>query len=382
MTTTPVRARWSIAAMFFTNGALFGSWAPNVPLIRDALGLSDGELSFALLSLAFGAVFAMPIAGYLNSRFGSAAPTRISSFLMALSLPLLALMPSLLTLSIAAFVFGAFNGVCDVSMNAHAVEVERQYRRPIMSGLHATWSIGGFLASSLAGVLLLHVSTLTHFLAVSAFFLVLVLATASGLLPGSADRGEAGSHFALPDRAVLVIGLLTLISFMTEGAMLDWNAIFMRTTYATDATLTAAGYAAFAGGMAIGRLSGDFVRLHRSAVTIVRVGGLVGAAGLVAASLAGNVYLSIASFAIAGLGVSNIVPLLFTAGGRANPAAPGKGVAAAATCGYAGFLAGPPIIGHLSEITGLAPAFVMLAFGLAVIALLSQAAKPADQIHR
>lgn len=380
MSTTPRRARWSIAAVFCTNGALFGSWAPNVPIIRDKLGLSDGELSVALLALALGAVAAMPVAGYLDSRFGSSGPSKLSVLLMVLGLPLLALAPNLPALAFVAFLFGACNGVCDVSMNAQAVEVERQYGRPIMSGLHATWSIGGFLASSLAGLLLVHTTTLPHFLGVSVFFLVVVFFAAPGLLPGHADRGEAGSHFALPSRSVLVIGLLTLVCFLTEGAMLDWNAIFMRTSFHTDATLTAAGYAAFAGGMATGRFSGDFIRLRKSAVDIVRWGGLLAALGLVLATLAGNVYVSILGFAVSGLGISNLVPLMFTAAGRANNGSAGKGVAAAATCGYAGFLAGPPIIGFLSGHTGLAPAFIMLAGGCAVVAAFALAVKPADQI--
>ena len=211
-------------------------------------------------------------------------------------------------------------------------------------------------------------------------FVVVTVLAWSGLFPGEADRGEAGSHFALPSRSVLVIGLLTMICFLTEGAMLDWNAVFMRQSFATNATMTAAGYAAFAGGMATGRFSGDFIRLRVSAVRIVRWGGLLAAAGLVLATLSSDVYVSIVGFAIAGLGISNLVPLMFTAAGRANVGSAGKGVAAAATCGYCGFLAGPPIIGFLSEHTGLAPAFLLLAGGCAIVATFALAAKPANHL--
>ncbi|WP_237153652.1 MFS transporter [Oryzibacter oryziterrae] len=380
MSTTPTRARWSVAAVFCTNGALFGSWAPNVPLIRDKLHLTDSELSLALLALAGGAVVAMPIAGYLISRFGSAGPTRYSILGMVLALPLLSLAPSLAMLCLCAFLFGFSNGVNDVAMNTHAVEVERQYARPIMSGLHGTWSIGGFLASSLAGLLLNYMGTTTHFLIVTAFFLVVAGYAVTGLLPGEADKGEAGSHFALPDRSVLVIGILTLFGFMLEGAMLDWNAIFMRTTFNSDATMTAAGYAAFAGGMAIGRFSGDFIRLRQSAVHIVRFGAIMAAIGILIATYVGQIHIAILAFGLTGLGVSNLVPLFFTAAGRANVASSGKGVAAAATCGYCGFLAGPPIIGYLSTHTGLGVAFVLLAVAQVAIAIFAMAVRPADQL--
>lgn len=380
MSATPRRARWSVATVFATNGFLVGSWAPNVPLIRDRLALSDGALSLALLALAAGAVISMPVAGYLISRFGSAGPTRIAALLMTACLPLTALAPDLALLSAATFLFGAANGICDVAMNAHAVEVERQYGRPIMSSLHATWSVGGFLASSAAAILLLHMGTLAHFTAVAAIFLVIAGFAARGLLPGASDRGEAGSHFALPDRRLALIGLLMLICFLTEGAMLDWNAVFMRATYPSHLELGAAGYAAFAGGMALGRFSGDFVRLSVGAVPIVRWGGLAAAAGLLVAVFAGSVHVAIAGFALAGLGISNLVPLMFTAAGRANPASPGKGVAAAATCGYCGFLAGPPAIGFLSEHVGLSPAFVLLALACAAVAAMAAAVRPADRM--
>ncbi|BBE74129.1 MFS transporter [Oharaeibacter diazotrophicus] len=373
-----VRARVGVAAIFLVNGMLLGSWAPQVPIVKTRLGLSDLELSAALLAMAIGAVVTMPFTSPLVARFGSAPVTRISAAAMALGLPLAALAPSYAFLLPACLLFGGGMGLSDVGMNTQAVEVETAWRRPIMSGLHAMFSVGGFLAAGAGGLALALTSPTVHALAAAAVALAIVALAGPMLLPGRPE-GHGHGGLALPTGPVLVLSLLTFATFMAEGAMLDWTAVWLHEDRGASPALAAAGYSAFACGMAIGRFSGDAVRARTSAVPLVAVGAALAALALAAAVALAEPVAAIAALGVAGLGLSNVVPVLFTAAGKAPGQTAAGGVAAVATTGYLGILAGPPVIGWIAEHAGLSAAFAGLSAGCLAVALSARAAAPADR---
>jgi predicted MFS family arabinose efflux permease len=320
----------------------------------------------------------MPFAGRLAARLGSAGAARLAAtfFVPSFLLPIVA--PGFSTLLAALFVFGATSGLLDVAMNAHGVLVERRLGRPIMSSLHAAWSLGGLTGSALGGLALAHFAPPVEAALTVAVLGLLVGATQGWLLPAEDRCADAGPAFALPGRGTIAIGCLAFASFVAEGAMLDWTAVFLTGTLGAGPAFAATGYAAFSGAMTCGRLAGDRVRARLGAVAIVRLGGALAALGLGFGVFSGSAVGAIAGFALAGFGLSNLVPVFFGAGGRAAEGS-GRGIAAVATLGYLGLLIGPPAIGGLADAIGLAAALGVVAAGLTLVVAAAGAVRVADR---
>jgi len=353
------RTRLATSLVFLANGTGIGAWAASIPGVKAGLHLSGTALGFGLLMLAAGAMAAMPIAGWLGARRGGLVAPVGGVFAAALLLPWAA--PGYAALLPALFLLGAANGALDVLMNAHAARVEAARGRPIMSAFHACWSLGGLLGAGGTAVAAgLGVSVLPG--AALAVGALVGAAAWIGLADGQA--GAAGG-FAWPSRAVAWIGALCFLAFMTEGAVADWSGVFLMQAGATAAG-AAAGFAGFSAAMVLGRVFGDWTVRRLGPAVVLRGGAALAAAGFglaVAWPAAGAV-----GFALVGLGVANMAPLLFSAAGRAGPAA-STGVAAAATLGYAGLLLGPPMVGAVSDVVGLRGALGLLVLSAVVLAV-------------
>lgn len=371
------RARWAVAAVFLANGAAIGSWAPHIPLLKERLGLSPGLLGLALLAMAAGALTAMPLAGFVIARRGSAPVAWIAGLLFCALLPLPVVAPNLVSVMVALLLFGAANGAMDVAMNAHGVAVEQRLGRPVMSSLHAMYSVGGLAGAGAGGVLLAVMPPAVHAVATGVVLVAVMLLAGRYLLPGAVDTGLSGSTFALPRRGTLVLGLLAFLAFMSEGAILDWGAVYMREGLDAGTTLAAAGFAAFSATMALGRLFGDGLRARFGSAGLARASALLATVGLGFGLLMADPLATVAGFACAGLGLSNIVPILFGAAGRGRDQAPATAIAAVATLGYTGLLAGPPLIGFVAEWTTLSLAFWLVVLACAIIALSARVAREA-----
>lgn len=374
------RARWSVAAVFFVNGSGLGSWAPHIALVQDRLGIGAGVLGAALLAMAAGALVAMPLAGAIIARVGSRPVVRAVSLVYCAALPLPMLAPNLPLLVAALLVFGAANGAMDVAMNAHAVTVERRLGRPVMSSFHGMFSLGGLVGAGGGGILLGSFPPAFHIAVATTTLVVLAFAARHHLLPATADLGAPGAALAWPKRATLGLGALTFLAFMGEGAVLDWSAAYLRSELSVGPGFAAAGFAAFSAAMAIGRFTGDWVRRFVGAATLVRWSGLVAAAGLGAGLALGTPAGAVLGFAITGFGLANLAPVLFGAAARTPGQPPSTAIAAVATMGYTGFLAGPPLIGFAAEATSLAVALGLVVVGCTIVGLSASAARSADDI--
>ncbi|KAA0585970.1 MFS transporter [Azospirillum oryzae] len=366
-------ARWATVAAFFLNGTVFGVWATQIPLLKNRLDLSPAVLGVALLCLAVGALTAMIASGPLLGRIGSAPVTRVTALLFAGLLPLPALVPDVVTLCIVLAAFGASGGTMDVAMNAQGALVERRFGRPIMSSLHGMWSLGGLAGAGLGGLLLPLMPAAAQAGLVSVGLLVPFLLLQGRFLP---DRNAGGGGLVLPDRKTLLLGLLAALSFMSEGAILDWSAIHLRDDLGAPASVAGMGFGVFCAAMAVGRFSGDRLRHRFGGATLMRGGGLLAAAGLGLVLAGGAVgdglpLLAITGFGLTGIGLSNVVPVLFSTAGATETGHAGHAVAAVSTMGYAGVLTGPPLVGFIAEATSLATAFALialLALGMAAAA--------------
>jgi MFS family permease len=366
----PVQARGAVAVIFLVNGTAFASWVPHIPTVQQKLDLSPGVLGLALLAIAAGSLVSMPIAGWMVARHGSRIVALVAGSLYCAVVPLPLLAPSLSALVVTLILFGAFNGAMDVSMNAHGVAVERQLGRPIMSSLHAMFSIGGIVGAGSAVMLLpLGVAPITHVGVIALLGFALMLMTARFLLPHAVDSGVDGPHFVVPRGGLLVLGAMGFFILMTEGAMGDWTAVYLRMDLGAGAGLAGAGFAVFSAAMAVGRLTGDRLVAAFGPVAMVGWGAMLAALGLGGALLLHDPLAAILGFGLVGLGLANIVPILFSAAGRTPGMAPGAAIAAVTTAGYSGFLAGPPLVGFAAEWIGLPAALGLLAVAVGSMAV-------------
>lgn len=373
------RARWAVAVIFLVNGVVIGTWAAQIPLVAERLGISHSTLGIALLAMAFGALCAMPLTGSFIARFGSAAVTRAATPLLLVAFPLALLAPTPLLLFPALFLFGAANGVLDVAMNAHGVSVERRYGRAVMSSLHGMWSLGGLLGAGLAAVLLPVMSPFAEALLTVAAGLVAGVAALYFFLPATIDRGNVGTTIALPNKATLGIGILCFLAMTSEGAVLDWGALHLRGSFDVGPGLAATGFAAFSASMAVSRFSGDWLRGRAGSIALVRWSAWIAAAGIVVALVVPWPLVAIAGFAMVGLGLANLVPVFFGSAGRIPGQSPGAAIAALATIGYSGFLVGPPFIGIVADATSLPIALGMIVLACVAIALAAGITEPAKK---
>ncbi len=360
-------SRIAVAAGFFVAGCVLGNWVSRIPWLQHHLNLSTGPLGVALLGAAFGAMFAMPLTGWLLGRFRSEKICTISGILYALSLPLPLFATSAETLFVILFFMGAATGALDVSMNVQAVEVEKAYGRPIMSSFHALFSIGGMVGAFGGGALAAAgLGVWPHFLLAAVALSAVMIAANRYLFQTEPHDGPEG-RLALPEWALLGPATIALCIMCSEGAMADWTAVYLRDSLTAGPVLASAGYAVFSLCMAIGRLVGDRVVYRFGNVNVMRAGSALAALGIGSAVLVPRAETALLGFGLAGFGYSCLVPIVFSAAGRSRRTNPGTALAAVTMSGYVGLMAGPPVIGFAAEVLTLRGALVILV-GLSLVA--------------
>lgn len=356
--------------VFLMNGIAMAAWAPLVPLAQTRLGLDDGSLGLLLLFLGIGSVTAMPLTGILVNRFGCKVVILTGGVALTLALPLLATLDTWACMATALALFGATLGGVDVTMNIQAVMVERRARRSLMSGFHGMFSIGGIIGAGGVSLLLAVFSEPLHAaILVAAIALVLLLLSGPGLLPYGSDSGQPSPLFVFPRGLIMFIGLLCMFVFLAEGAILDWSAVYLIGSTGASVATAGLGYAVFSVAMTAGRMGGDYLRSRLNDQVVLFTGGLVAASGFLLAVLVPNTFAGLTGFMLVGLGASNAVPVLISAAGRTTLMPSSLAVASVTTIAYSGVLAGPALIGFVSQLTSLATAFILVAVSLVFVSL-------------
>lgn len=369
--------RVAVGTVFLLNGLLLASWVPYIPLIKTAHGLGDGALGRVLLAMAVGAVAVLPAAGWLVGRLGSRRVTLLAAAALALGLPVPVIAPSATLVAVALACFGGANATLDVAMNAQGVAVEAALGRPVLSSFHGLFSLGGLVGAALAvGAMAVGVPAVAHVSAVTVGALAVLGAVSGAMLPSAPRVAARTPVFAWPPRRLLGLGGLTFCALLAEGAMGDWSAVYLRDDLGTPPALAGAGFAVFSLAMAAGRFGGDRLAARVGPVRLLRLSGGLAAGGLAAALIAGHPTAAIVGAGLVGLGLANSIPVLFGAAGRMPGLAAGTGLAAVATAGYGGFLAGPPAIGLVADALGLPVALGLVALACALIALGAGFARP------
>jgi predicted MFS family arabinose efflux permease len=372
------KARLAVLLAFFTNGALVATWVSRIPVVQTKLGLSDGALGLVLIGFSGGLLSALFLVGGLIGRYGSHKVTLACGLASCLALPFLVVSTHPVMLFIVLFLFGGGISSMDVAINEQAVLVERNAGKPQMSSFHASYSIGGFAGALIsAGMAAIPGSSaLIHFLIVSLLFGVMIIFMFPHLIRTEHEVGKKEAVFRLPERALWILGAVAFCSAIGEGAMADWGAVYLTQVLRTDAAFAALGFAAFSLTMTFGRLIGDFLSSKWSSAVIVRAGGLFAAFGILLAAVTKSPLVAMAGYSVAGFGLANIIPLLFGAAGNIPGIQAGAGIAGVATIGYAGFLAGPPLIGSIAEATSLRVALALVAVLVGTLVFSAKAISP------
>jgi MFS family permease len=365
----PDRAnRRAVTIAFLANGMAVATWLSRIPDVRDGLDLSKATLGLVLLGMSAGVLGALPVAGGLVPRLGSRRVLVLGAFLAVAVLPVIGSVDGPWALAAVLVLLGAGASVMDVAMNAQGAAVERGYGRSIMVGLHGAWSVGA-LFGALAGSLAAGAgwSVLAHFALVA----VVVAAITAVAVPWLRvrDRSEAptgGVRLAWPHGALVPLAMVALASTLGESTASDWSGVHLRDVVGVPAARAPWGFVAFTAAMVVARLAGDLVTRRLGAGRVVRIGGALAGAGFILVATVPVLAAALVGFAMVGLGVAPIVPLVFSAAGRVGRSA-GEGIAAVATVGYGAFLVGPPIIGLVAEAVDLRVS--LLAVGVLVAGL-------------
>ncbi|MFJ1610025.1 MFS transporter [Streptomyces sp. NPDC088253] len=364
-------ARIATFVYFSLCGTLMGTWVVNIPAIEERVGISHATLGGLLVLLGLGAFVGMQMAGRLADRLGARIVVPATGVLCSAALVLPGLPREPWTLAAALLVFGFCNGCLDVSMNAHAVHVEKAYGRPVMSAFHATFSVGGVLAALVgAATASAGLSPAAGMAAMAALGIAIALVSARALLPTAptaADTGSARETEQAPaaghrgtSRRIWILAALALLVMLCEGAANDWSALHLKDVLDAPASTAAFAYGTFAATMTIGRLLADRLVARFGSMAILRYGAATAAVGITIVTVSPWIWVAFAGWALFGLGLSGCVPQLFSAAGHADPSAAGANVSRVAGLGYVGMLAGPAAIGWLTHLVALNHAFVLL----------------------
>jgi predicted MFS family arabinose efflux permease len=363
------KSRAAIALIFAVNGFLYANWVARLPRLQEIYNLDHGQLGLVLLASSIGALVAMPLTGKVIVKTGSHRITTVMLFLFCLFIPLIPVTPNIYTLWIVLFAIGATSGSLDVAMNAQAVLVEQQLRKPIMSSFHAIFSAGMMLGAG-SGALFTYfeVSFFLHLLIVMAISLLVASRVRHFLIPDlrkvGQEQEDQPSQNILLHPALLSLGLIAFCCMLGEGAMADWTTIYLEKVSLADRDWSPLGLVAFSTAMMIGRFLGDGARQRLGDSRLVQGSAIVAITGLSLALVWPVIWTGILGFFLVGIGLATIVPIAYSTAGNISGLSPGVGISMVTSIGYAGFLVGPPVIGLLSDWQGLrfGMAFVLFLF--------------------
>jgi MFS family permease len=364
----PVHARYAVSLLFFLCGVVFTSWASRIPAFKEQFHLNEAELGGVLFMLPMGSLIALPFAGWAVDRVGSRLMGPLSLVLYAVALYALSLSPTVFTLSAALFAFGFIGNTVNIAINTHGLDVQHLMNKPILASFHALWSVGALCGALLGGwTLRNNYSTGAHYLMVLIPLTLLSVASYFFMLRIDDEQHESKKLFALPDKALMLIGVICLCSTLCEGAMADWSALYYQSVLEDVTVKSTTGFTAYAFTMSIGRFTGDKLIHWMGYRKVLMMDALLIAGGMGLALASSLPVLVIIGFALVGYGVSTVIPIAYMVAGRSKTMRPSVALAAVSTVGFTGVLIGPPVIGFIAHEIGLRSALalvVVLAIGV------------------
>lgn len=349
-------------------GFLMAVWASMVPFVKISLDLDEAHLGGLLLCVGLGALVVMPFCGGLVAKRGAKFLLRRALFLIPFILFIINFSTNVFLTAILLFFFGMVFGSIDVAMNVHAVEVDRRSEKRLIAGFHALYSLGSVLgALGMAALLNAGIQLVYAVGGLLLLCLLLWLMTSSSLLPDAGKAGDCSKSFVIPKGFVLCLGLICLLLFMIEGAVLDWGGVFLVEEKNTAIENAGLAFAAFSTAMTLMRLLGDKLIVYAGPRKCMRYGSFLGALMLIGCVVFPQYWIVIGMFFILGIGLANVVPIAFASTADQKEMPMSLALAAVTTLGYTGQLAGPALIGFVAKMTSLSVAFSILALFLVIV---------------
>ncbi len=373
-TATKLTMRIAISSFYFCMGFCFASWASRIPDIKTKLQLSEAQLGTMLLALPLGQLLTMPISGRLVTKYGSRTIMFFAALLYAVELTNIGWAGQMWQLGLALFIFGVVGNMANISVNTQGVLAEKVYGRPIMTSFHGVWSIAGF-TGALVGLLMMNLKLTPrqHFFIVAALVFIIVFIARRYLIPGTTPSAEKKRFFSKPEGALVQLGIIAFCSMAAEGTMFDWSGVYFKEVVEAPRSLVILGYASFMIMMATGRFFGDKIIAGVGRKKLLQVSGILILAGLMISVLFPYIVTATLGFVIVGLGVSSIIPTVYSTAAKATKIAPGMALASVSSIGFFGFLMGPPLIGYIAELANLRYSFAVVAlFGLCITIIVTK----------
>jgi MFS family permease len=363
--------RLAVSTSFLLQGLCFSTWASRIPTVQQKMHLSETALGGVLLAVPVGLIASLPITGWLVAKYGSRNLTVIAVLLYSGVLPLLGLAQNTTQLMAALVLFGFGSNMANISVNTQGVGVEAIYGKSILATFHGVWSLAGFMGAALGSFMIgWGISPFRHFALMAGVIWLGVALMRPYLVPTDAPSPGDQPLFVLPDKSLLLLGILAFCSLLAEGTMFDWSGVYFRKIVLADKAQVGLGFSAFMSMMAAGRFIADWFTDRFGRARTLQLSGLLTAIGLSVAVAFPSLLVASLGFMLVGLGVSSVVPLVYSAAGRSRTMPAGVALAAVSTVGFAGFLLGPPLIGLVAGATSLRVSFAIIAcMGLAVAAL-------------
>jgi MFS family permease len=370
--------RIAVSSIFFMHGLCFASWASRIPSIQQNLNLSASALGAILFALPVGFFVSLPFAGWLVGMLKSKRVVILSAILYSIALLSIGTASTIPALFVCLFSFGFFANLLNISINTQAVAVEGLYRKKIMASFHGIWSLAGFVGAALGTWMIgRNIAPFQHYIIVAAIFLIANLVCAFYLVNKDEAAGEKRPLFAMPDKSLLSLGIIAFCSMMVEGAMFDWSGLYFINVVHVAPEYTGLGYTIFMVAMAAMRFIADGFSDKFGLKRILQVSGLLTTVGLFLAVLLPQIVPSTVGFFLIGMGVSSVVPMVYSAAGKLKSLSPGTALTAVSSMGFMGLLIGPPIIGFIAEATSLKVSFLAISImSVAVIVFASLMSAP------
>ncbi|MCY1722858.1 MFS transporter [Prolixibacteraceae bacterium Z1-6] len=377
ITTEKKRTRMAVSMVYFSMGLGFSSWASRIPDIKTALFLNDAMFGSILFALPVGQFLMMPFSGKLVNRFGSHNVLKFSLPAYTIALSTIGLVQHGWQLGFALFLFGVFGNMCNISVNTQGVAAEQLYGRPIMASFHGGWSLAGFTGAFIGLILInLKVNPFWHFVIIIGLVWMIVRINYPFLVHSELEKRKdqpRRKFFMKPDRILLQLGIIGFFSMASEGAMFDWSGVYFKDVVGAPSSLVIVGYTSFMIMMATGRFLADILILKMGRKLLMQISGALISGGLFTAVLFPGLISCTLGFMMVGVGVSSIVPLVYSSAGR-HPSIPtGIALAIVSSVSFLGFLMGPPLIGFISEAFGLRYSFAVIGvFGIGITLMVAK----------
>jgi predicted MFS family arabinose efflux permease len=367
----PARMRWASRTQFFGSGFVFATWGVHIPTVKARYGVNEAELGLAMLAAGVGALLGLTQASRWIGRHGARSTAGVCGATYALLLAGLLVMPAYAALLGLLVVFGIVTSVFDVAINTEAAQLELRGGTPLMSGMHGMFSLGGMVGAMTGGAAIAAgMAPQPHLMLVAAVMALSIAVSALWMLPKESTAFASDGHgFRLPRGTLAVLGLLAALGLIAEGAIYDWSVLYLHQELGSPQQQAALAYASFSAAMAMARFGGDAMRARFAPAVLLRGSALLAAASMTLVLITKVPWLALVGFAGVGVGFANVVPILFAASARVPGVEPARGIAAVSAAAYLGFMAGPPVIGFLAQVSSLTVAlYVVVAFAAALAA--------------